>query len=461
MKHFAKYVQTPTAFLLSALTVIFFLLSFDRRTDGFCAILVWVTSLLAMPLLLIRDDRRPVDFLAPRGLPVLCRLSLGGLVAWVSIAALSLVWSRHPAYTAESLFRELIPQTIVFLLLLRLRHNMFTEGLPQIRLLASAISLLGCVIGVIVVSRLIFATHLDPLYNKLGLILTDDESDCWRLLFPCNTHNRAAFFYMVAFTFLTAVLMFMKTEKKPALWFIGFLCMLLGISASMTRGVILSLMIFVLLLTIGYALDRSVQERKRVLFFILPVIIVAGAVWAVATDEWRAYIKQPFTAKAWVANKDTTTGMRLFIWKKTGTLIAESPLIGYGGGWENYQSVFRDRFPDAKDKMPETEFPAHHSHNVFMQVTFETGLIGLVAFTFFQFGRILFEIGVWIAALRRHGTALRYMTLVCATEISLLAYMMTNFPMRRGMGLIMFYIWGVCLAVAINVHNSQKEPFYR
>ncbi|NLD60883.1 O-antigen ligase family protein [Candidatus Sumerlaeota bacterium] len=456
-----KYVPTGVSPLLSMMAVILFLLSFDRRTDGLCAILTWLLLLASVPRMMSVKRASLGELLAPRDLPISASLCMAGLCAWVCITVLSHFWSVNPLMTAESTVREILPQAGIFLLIINLREWLFTDSNRQVRVLANAYSVLAFIMMGILILQTFFGDIVGATFNDLRLILArpDEPQTPWRLLFPCNTHNRTAFFCFTAIFFIAGTLTFMPHPRRDKLWSVGLICLLVAVCATMTRALIVSLIIGIAILVVGLSIAHF-NRRNTLLLAIVAILIAAGTAWQFTPQSWRGYMTQPFSKQAWTPGQETTTGMRLYLWQKTTALIEERPALGYGGGWEIYYGVFGKAFPEAHAQMPEREFPPHHCHNVPMQVCFETGIIGMAAFMLFMLSRLFTEIATAIAALRAgRGHDLRVMAMVCAVELSMLIYIMTNYPMRRGMGLMMFMIWAICYAATLNIHERQKNYY--
>jgi O-antigen ligase len=81
------------------------------------------------------------------------------------------------------------------------------------------------------------------------------------------------------------------------------------------------------------------------------------------------------------SNQESSTALRLLLWRTTGTLIRAHPWFGYGvGGFmPAYEAEVRSQVAD----QPLTGWcarPVHDPHNQYLRVTVEAGILGLLAF---------------------------------------------------------------------------------
>lgn len=106
----------------------------------------------------------------------------------------------------------------------------------------------------------------------------------------------------------------------------------------------------------------------------LLVLGVAALPFAVAFLP--ASIVQRFTS---IGNLgDSSTSYRVYIWRAVVNMIADNPICGIGIG----EGAFSKVYPLYSLSGIET---APHSHNLFLQITLETGVIGLLIFLAFLF----------------------------------------------------------------------------
>ena len=125
-------------------------------------------------------------------------------------------------------------------------------------------------------------------------------------------------------------------------------------------------------------------------------------------------------------------------WRRTALLVKQKPILGHGYGNRIYQKVYHARFK----KFSRIKF--EHAHNVFLEVVFESGAIGLAAY-------IPIWAALFLSAWRifrggdRRGRALGLSILLAF--LGLLVYFQASVP--NGINRCMFwYLAGVTSAAA-------------
>lgn len=133
-----------------------------------------------------------------------------------------------------------------------------------------------------------------------------------------------------------------------------------------------------------------ISRKYLILMLILMVIISVGAV---------SYLKKPelFNRYATLASVKTFTtneGLsgRLDIWKGMIDIIKERPFIGYGYGWKKLATVakdeefldnWRNELPGTYNYFKSAGYGSANPHNLILQIIFEIGILGLIAFFMF------------------------------------------------------------------------------
>jgi O-antigen ligase len=111
--------------------------------------------------------------------------------------------------------------------------------------------------------------------------------------------------------------------------------------------------------------------------------------------------------------EESSTALRLLLWRTTGALIRDHPWFGYGVG--GFTPAYEREVPSQVGNQALTGWcarPAHDPHNQYLRVTVEAGVLGLVAF-----------LGFIVAAVRQpasqpyHGAALALLAAWCTTSL--------------------------------------------
>jgi O-antigen ligase len=111
--------------------------------------------------------------------------------------------------------------------------------------------------------------------------------------------------------------------------------------------------------------------------------------------------------------EESSTALRLLLWRTTGALILEHPWVGYGVG--GFTPAYQREVPSQVGGQPLVNWcarPAHDPHNQYLRVTVEAGLLGLLAF-----------LGLIVGAVRQpasepyRGAALALLAAWCVTSL--------------------------------------------
>jgi len=162
-----------------------------------------------------------------------------------------------------------------------------------------------------------------------------------------------------------AVLWYARQARWPraALWVGALLIVLFLASAFATQnrtvwlGFALEIAVFVVALAL-----RSGNRRAQLAIAAAGVVAVAATVTVVVVVQAEREATGAFSMRA---------DPRLSIWPKATQHIEQRPLAGYGFG----RGLLRDRLPGEVNQEL-----AWHAHNLFLDLTLQTGLIGLALF---------------------------------------------------------------------------------
>lgn len=118
-----------------------------------------------------------------------------------------------------------------------------------------------------------------------------------------------------------------------------------------------------------------VTLRRRLLTFLLACLFAVALPLGFLGDGkmWERYASI-FRWKTYATDQARVRGE---VWKTTVKLISTRPVLGYGYGWKSFRTLAQAFQP------VEPEAPAGgviHAHNIFLEIAFESGLLGLLAF---------------------------------------------------------------------------------
>ena len=146
-------------------------------------------------------------------------------------------------------------------------------------------------------------------------------------------------------------------------------------------------------------------------------------------------------------SKDESTNQRLIFYKKAINLSFKKPVFGYGLGSWKYESL------PYKENYDRNILVSYYTHNDFLQILFELGIIGLVIYLSFlnSLMKKIFQIEN------------RYKGILTITLIVFLINSLLNFPLHRSQEIIPFVIISALifsLRSKTNIPIRSKAPHY-
>lgn len=139
------------------------------------------------------------------------------------------------------------------------------------------------------------------------------------------------------------------------------------------------------------ALVTLVAGRFKVFLVGLAVVIAAGL--AVYESNPRAFDRYGtlLNPRAYVTDEHRGLNERLAIWKGALEMVKDRPATGWGYGWKKLSTVAKEQgYIDRWDKAGRTYayysekgYGSANPHNLAIQILFEIGAVGLLAFLFF------------------------------------------------------------------------------
>ncbi|MBT9143840.1 MAG: hypothetical protein DDT29_02253 [Dehalococcoidia bacterium] len=223
--------------------------------------------------------------------------------------------------------------------------------------------------------------------------------------------------YLVLLTPLSCAL-FLGTKKIAAkfsyfaLTAILCLTLLLTFSRGGWLGLLVSLLVFALL------------KDRRMLILILIVLLAAVALLPDVFLQRLSTIGSP---------RDTSNAYRFRVWQESMGIIEDFPLTGVGLGHKSFMRIYPLYMLD-REKSP------FHTHNSFLQILVETGIIGL--FVFFWLLGSYFKRGIKAIASCRNKE-LKYLMMA---SLSVTVGILT-----QGMGDVIIYLPKIIILFWLNI----------
>ena len=261
---------------------------------------------------------------------------------FVGIITLSFLWSTVPDFTVR--------RTIVFIGTILFGLNIAARFTVREQLF-----LLAWTMGFAIVINIVFTLALPWSGIEAG-----EHQGAWRGVYSQkNVFARTMVFSSIIF--LLAALE--SRTRRRLLWGgLGFSVLLILLSTS--KG---ALVTFLALLAL-VPLFRSLRWNHSLLLpFLIVGVLIGGSIVLLVIGNTETLVK--------FLGRDLTLTGRTGIWSVVISKIAQHPWLGYG-----YRGFWLGMDGDSADVWYETLFMAPNSHNGFLDVAVELGLIGLSCF---------------------------------------------------------------------------------
>lgn len=132
------------------------------------------------------------------------------------------------------------------------------------------------------------------------------------------------------------------------------------------------------------------SKRYKMLLAMLIVFLGVGIITYFKKPELLERHKTLLYPATYMTNEGLSG--RLGIWKGTIDMIKDRPVLGYGYGWkkiaivareEGYLERWKEKWPDTYDFFEKGGYGRASPHNLILQILFEVGILGLLAFMLF------------------------------------------------------------------------------
>jgi len=261
-----------------------------------------------------------------------------------------------------------------------------------------------------------------------------------------------------------AISLFFATRNRAhkIILLVGILAMGGSLILTFTRGSYLAIgisSIFMFLLYLASQGKSFIKEHKKIFIFILVLIVLATFIFALPNP-----LNKPGTAiskiKRRISISQFTQGSslkrRITIWKFTGLMIKDHPLLGSGIGTFKYNSLnYQAQFFDqGENRRLYTHGIADKVHNEYLQLGAEIGILGLGIFlwfiiTYFRYG---IKILKRLKNKYKQGIVIGLMGGVMAVLIDAIF----GFPLHLPATLVLFWLF-IGLIVSLNNFENHSE----
>lgn len=399
----------------------------------------------------------PIFFpVAPRGaglspwgwLPRWTRWMGAVLLLFSFQATLSAATSRFTKESFEQLGAEILPYAGLFFILARSSlcapARWWTAASRGIWGLTAAVSAAMAAVTLLSLS----SPHLATRMLDLGLFRMDiDAPDTRRLQFLFGHHNRAGFFAATAIFICLAGAWGRRRWRVVGL--AGAAAAAFALPFTLTRGALVAAAIGLL----GFVTVGAIRKRRSALAAVLTAALLLPVAWISLPHKYQAHISKVVHRSNYQEGSQGSIAARLLLWEAARDMVSRRPGLGFGYGVENFENAARLDHPE---KGPKYMSGASHAHNFWFETAAEIGVPGaglLLLFTLLRLGGLLYA---WRTATRARSPLTWMLLLWFCLEITIQIYGLTNYTLRRNLGILTYGIWAA--SVALVYCAAQTSP---
>jgi len=311
---------------------------------------------------------------APLNLPIL---------SFITICLLSLIWSNSFFVSLKELPLFLTGPLLYFVL----ANNI--SGEQQIKRILNTILIVGGLFGIYGILQ----------YNGIDFAFWAGNIARQQVFGLFGNVNYFAEYLIVPLPLAISLFFTVQNRTYKILLLIGILAMGGSLILTFTRGSYLAIGISLLFMFFLYLLSQGknfIKEYKKVFIIILALIILVTFLFALPNPlnkSGTAIEKIKSRISISQLTQSSSIKRRMAIWKFTGMMIKDHPLLGMGIGTFKYNSLKYQAqfFSQGENRALYPHGFADKAHNEYLQLWAELGIIGLGIFlwlmvSYFNYG---------------------------------------------------------------------------
>ena len=297
--------------------------------------------------------------------------------SFIIICVLSLIWSNNPFVSLKELPLFLAGPLLYFVIV----NNIYNE--QQINRIIGAVIITGTLFGIYGILQ----------YNGIDFSFWIGNYGRGKVFGLFGNAGYFAEYLILPLPITISLFLVSKNKMIKGLLLVGILTMATTIALTFTRTPYLSLVIsfiFMLLLFVISQGERLFKENKKIFIVILTTIALIVSLFVIPTSlNEKGTILSKIKERISISQlgSEFFTGRRAAIWKYTIPMIKDYPLLGSGIGSFKYNSLrYQAKFFDQGDNRALYPYGvADKTHNEYLQLWVELGIIGLIIFIWLIF----------------------------------------------------------------------------
>ena len=370
------------------------------------------------------------------------------VLSFIIICVLSLIWSNNPFISLKELPLFLAGPLLYFIIV----NDIYNER--QINRIISAILIMGGLFGIYGILQ----------YNGIDFSFWIGNYGRGKVFGLFGNVGYFAEYLILPLPIAISLFLVSKNKTIKILLLIGILTMASTITLTFTRTSYLSLVIsfiFMLLLFVISRGKRLFKENKKIFIVILTAIVLIVSLFVIPTSlNEKGTILSKIKERVSISQlgSEFSTGRRVAIWKYTIPMIKDYPLLGSGIGSFKYNSLrYQAKFFDQGDNRALYPYGvADKTHNEYLQLGAELGIIGLIIFIWLIFAYFNYGLKILKREKDRYkqGVIIGLMGSVMAFLIDSIFW----FPLHHSFTSSLFWL---CLGLLVVMGLKEDEAVYK
>ena len=370
------------------------------------------------------------------------------VLSFIIICVLSLIWSDSPFISLKELPLFLSGPLLYFVIV----NNIYNER--QINRIIGAVIIVGALFGIYGILQ----------YNGIDFSFWIGNYGRGKVFGLFGNAGYFAEYLMLTLPIAVSLFLVSKNKMIKLLFLIGILAISSSIVFTFTRTPYLSIVISFIFMLFLFLISRGkelIKENKKIFIVIFLVIIIIISLIVVPNP-----LNKPGTVISKIKDRASINQLtqgyeikrRVATWKFTTLLIKDHPLLGSGIGSFKYNSLrYQAKFFDQGNNR--TIYPygiAGKTHNEYLQLAAELGIIGLIIFIWLMFVYFYYGLKILKREKERYkqGVIIGLMGSVMAFLIDSIFW----FPLHHSFTSSLFWL---CLGLLVVMGLKEDTAVYK
>jgi len=369
------------------------------------------------------------------------------VMGFIAICTLSLIWSDTFFTSLKELPHFLAGPLLYFVIVNNIRNE------KQISHIISAVVIIGTILGIYGIFQ----------YNNIDFPFWVPVIGRNKIFGFFGNVGYFAGYIILPLSLAIPLFLVTKDRNRKILLLIGILAMGTTLVVTFTRSSYLALGVSLLFMFLLFLLSRGknfLKENKKLFMVLLVVIIIAASLFIIPTP-----LNKPGTAISQIKGRVSTpqltntfsSGRRIAIWKFSGMMIKDCPILGSGIGTYKY-NTFRYQAKFFKQGDNRSIYPygfADKAHNEYVQLWAELGTIGLAIFLWFIIA--YFNFGIRYLKQEKDTQKQGIMIGLMGVVVAFLMDSIFWFPLHLSSNLSLFWLFiGLSMVMGIEKNGELK-----